>query len=835
MVHMKKLILSLVLVLSGSALFAQGVEVVNTYPSNGAVDVETDSVVLEFNTPVFLNTQAGDPYESGLHFYIEPQDQIDYTGLKISEDGTRVVFYADFPDDTDFVAVLSAVTSQSGTKLISPYIFQFTTAATGGEFVVSGELTQETMEKVRAKMDHHGYNGLAVMLAGTPFDLMDDCMDEECEEEDEGPDALYAATVDTSSGSYEISMVREGTYYPVGLNLFQINESDSGEFGGAFFPDIYIYDTNDDFSVDSIDVNSTTAPDDTLRNINLKRVEFNPITFSHALELAQPVIDELANDPVIVGGGTSYTSILDFFLFDDSSDVAELLIPEQILSRVEGRSRAKSKMDDHQPDNPFDFLSNPTGVNLEWQIYGFDEVKDSIFAIGVSPFGAEFFGYLGSEEAELPDTVSFTDIKPLPETFIDSDSAAHIIEEEAGIDFRAEFGMMDPESPVLAYWAMDLEIIHEFWQYPLDPSPSAPVMWIARYYGVKFDFMTGSYVEAELIVWVDAETGDVLHTESERFDDSASHITFMEAVELAEDVLAGFDNDPVVMGGNTNYNNHMPVFKESSRGKSGNILNAHQKSMDDHMMEIDIDGHAFSWEIYAYDSVIDSAISLNVTMDDVEFNGIFGEDDIEGDIEFSNMKTLPENYIDSDSAAILFEMNGGGQFFAMMEESELEWYWDMDLQLLHEYWEYPPDPTPDAPVAWKASYYAYGIDTNSGSVSEDSLFIYLDAASGDLLYSTLPVSNEVEQDLPDGFELQQNYPNPFNPSTNIPFTLGSSSHVELTIYNLLGQKVATVLDANYGSGSHTVTWDAKAFSSGVYIYQLKVNGLSQTKKLVLLK
>lgn len=832
---MKQLILSLVLVLSGSALFAQGIEVVNTFPSNGAVDVETDSVVLEFNTAVFLNTQAGDPFESGLHFYIEPQDQIDYTGLKISEDGTRVVFYADFPDDTDFVAVLSAAMGENGEHLTSPHIFQFTTSATGGEFVVSGQLSEDVMDKVRAKMDHHGYNGVAVMLAATPFDLMDDCMDEECEEEDDGPEALYAATVDTAMGSYEISMVREGTYYPVGLNLFQISQGDSGEVAGFFFPDIYIYDTNDDFSIDSIEVNSTTAPDDTLRNINLKKVDFSPITFSQALELAQPVIDELENDPVIVGGGTSYTSILDFIFFEDSSDVAELLIPEPMLKRFDRRNKAKSILDDHEPENPFDFLSNPRGVNLDWQVYGFDEIKDSIFAIGVSPFGAEFYGYLSAEEAELPDTVSFSDIKPLPGNFIDSDSAAHIIEEEAGVDFRAEFGMMDPESPVLAYWAMDLEIIHEFWEYPLDPSPTAPVMWIAKYYGVKLDFMTGSYVEGELIVYVDAETGDVLHIINERYDESSSHITFMEAVGIASEVVADFENETVIMGGSTNYNNYLPVFKESSRGKSANILTSYQKTMDDHMMEIDPDGHAFSWEIYAYDSVIDSAISLNVTMDDVELNGIFGEEDIEGDLDFSSMKALPETYIDSDSAAVIFEHSGGGDFFAMMHDSGLEWYWDMDLQILHEYWEYPPDPTPDAPVTWKASYYAYAYDEGSGEYFEDSLFIYLDIESGEVLYSTVPVSNEVEEDLPDGFELQQNYPNPFNPSTNIPFTLGSSSHVELTIYNLLGQKVATVLDANYSSGRHIVNWDAKAFSSGVYIYQLKVNGLSQTKKLVLLK
>ncbi len=836
---MKNLILSIMFSLVGLPLLAQGLQVASTYPQNGAVAVETDSVVLEFTSAVFLDTQAEDPFESGLHFFIEPEDSVEYTGLKISEDGTRVVFYADFPDNTDFTAVLTGAVGVSGLQLASPYIFQFTTADTGGEFVVSGQVDKEVMEKTRAKMDHHGYNGVAVILAGTPYDLMDDdCENEECDEETGGPDIVYAATVDTTTGYYEVSLVREGTYYPVGFNLFQVgNDGNENDF---FFPDIYLYDTNDDFEIDSIDVNSTTAPDDTLRNIDLFKLDFKPILFSEALEIAQPVIDGLANDPVIIGGGSSFTGLVDFFddstSFEDGGGMSGLMVPRPISHIYAQRSRSKGAIEAENPENPFDFLINPKGVNIEWQIYGYDAVKDSAFAIGVTPFGAEFYEYIGPEEAELPDTVSFSDIKALPENYIDSDSAAHVIEEAVGADFRAEFSTSGGlGSGTFAIWYMDLEIIHEFWEYPPDPTTSAPVMWIANYEGMKYDFMTGTYIEAYLKVFVDAETGELLHNISERYEDSPSHITFSEALEIAEDELAGFDHDPVIMGGSTNYNNHLPVFKESSRGKFKNILAAHQKSMDDPMMTIDPDGYAYSWEIYAYDSVIDSAISLNVSLDEVYVNGYFGEEDIEGDLDFSSMQVLPETYIDSDSAAVIFEQSGGGDFFAMMNESGLEWYWDMDIQILHEYWDYPPDPTPGAPVTWKASYYAYAFDENSGAYYNDSLFIYLDVESGEVLYSTVPVSNEVEDEIPDGFELQQNYPNPFNPTTNIPFTLSASSHVYLSVYNLLGQKVATILDTNYGAGKHTVSWDAKAFSSGVYIYQLKVNGLSQNKKLVLLK
>ena len=86
------------------------------------------------------------------------------------------------------------------------------------------------------------------------------------------------------------------------------------------------------------------------------------------------------------------------------------------------------------------------------------------------------------------------------------------------------------------------------------------------------------------------------------------------------------------------------------------------------------------------------------------------------------------------------------------------------------------------------------------------------------------------------FALSQNYPNPFNPVTIITYELPINSHVELSIYNLLGQKVATLVNERQQSGNHTVNWDATGFPSGVYYYQFRTDlGFVQTRKLVLQK
>lgn len=99
---------------------------------------------------------------------------------------------------------------------------------------------------------------------------------------------------------------------------------------------------------------------------------------------------------------------------------------------------------------------------------------------------------------------------------------------------------------------------------------------------------------------------------------------------------------------------------------------------------------------------------------------------------------------------------------------------------------------------------------------------------------TLSVSNEIEEKI-SGFRLSQNYPNPFNPSTNINFTLPVTSQVEITVYDLLGKKVATLLNERKTAGSHTVKFDASQLSSGIYFYQLKAADFTMNRKMTLIK
>ena len=92
-------------------------------------------------------------------------------------------------------------------------------------------------------------------------------------------------------------------------------------------------------------------------------------------------------------------------------------------------------------------------------------------------------------------------------------------------------------------------------------------------------------------------------------------------------------------------------------------------------------------------------------------------------------------------------------------------------------------------------------------------------------------------EIPTGYVLEQNYPNPFNPTTTINYYLPTNDYVTLQIFNMLGQKVATLFNGNLTQGNHSILFSAENFhlSSGIYFYQLKTPNFTATKKLVLLQ
>jgi hypothetical protein len=108
---------------------------------------------------------------------------------------------------------------------------------------------------------------------------------------------------------------------------------------------------------------------------------------------------------------------------------------------------------------------------------------------------------------------------------------------------------------------------------------------------------------------------------------------------------------------------------------------------------------------------------------------------------------------------------------------------------------------------------------------------------GDLNWDLVPSTGIFSENnsMPAEYQLSQNYPNPFNPSTMIKFLIAKANQVKLEIYNIAGQKIATLVDQKMNAGSHEVEWNASNVASGVYFYKLHYGTNIETKKMVLIR
>ena len=101
--------------------------------------------------------------------------------------------------------------------------------------------------------------------------------------------------------------------------------------------------------------------------------------------------------------------------------------------------------------------------------------------------------------------------------------------------------------------------------------------------------------------------------------------------------------------------------------------------------------------------------------------------------------------------------------------------------------------------------------------------------------NSVSVSNEEEVFNPVRFSLSQNYPNPFNPTTSISYSVSKSSNVKLEVFDLLGQKVATLVNEVKAAGNYDLSFDASNLTSGIYIYRITQGSETLIKRMTLIK
>jgi len=137
---------------------------------------------------------------------------------------------------------------------------------------------------------------------------------------------------------------------------------------------------------------------------------------------------------------------------------------------------------------------------------------------------------------------------------------------------------------------------------------------------------------------------------------------------------------------------------------------------------------------------------------------------------------------------------------------------------------------------------SYTVSASISTYSSTQSSTTYDPSSGSTTVQNFTMSNSSvtavqnsSSNLPTRYQLDNNYPNPFNPSTIIGFTIPMTTHVRLDIYNILGQKVAELVNSTMSAGTYKISFDASKLSSGVYLYRLETNNFTSVKKMILSK
>lgn len=159
-------------------------------------------------------------------------------------------------------------------------------------------------------------------------------------------------------------------------------------------------------------------------------------------------------------------------------------------------------------------------------------------------------------------------------------------------------------------------------------------------------------------------------------------------------------------------------------------------------------------------------------------------------------------------------------------------------------WEHPPIINYDPPISFnndegfelEAIYYNNSQDTTKfGFLSTDEMMILFG-----LFYPNSEFASNIKDPVPQEFSLYQNFPNPFNPSTTISYDLSRTSNVNLSIFDLSGKKIITLLNRKQVAGKKSFTWSGlnsqgEQMGSGVYIYSITADKISKSKKMLLIK
>ena len=809
-------------------------------PADGTTEVNTTaSVTFTFSEALDTGTAFNndddlfDDLFLGLDINPVPGVLLD---TRVSGDGRTVTLDLQLADDTTYQVVLSGARSVTGAFLDRPYEFTFATGATLPNGTISGIVSFDGGDPTGAIVEVFPLTGTLSIN-----------------------DALAAAVVTDPSGAYTADFIPEGDYV-VGA-FKELNED--GIFTDPYEDALRLYDDDGDQVIDLVAVGAGAA----VNGIDLAVRVPEKATVRGRFAVAQTLARTLAADAhlgtararVSFDGEAPSWQYL-FFGPAEQDSIAVVVIGDQFYA---GHAGGDTVPFDFSIPLPDDWVDSDSAMARAEAAGGaeYRQANPDVFIIAAlgnltdercEQFGGRFLANLDPIAPRTPSSIRAEIGRALQPADKTARQQARWLIIYAPLSFGiglpmplalcvdAESGDVKPslttakENEFFAqgaagFWALGswLVAVETASEQGVSATGEAEV-WAFSYYSrsrgqARKFFMRGGFVLSEEDVdpdslpslvfeplsWSDSDlAADSAEARSQGFRDQHPDavVTALMAAGQDEDdperhiwrftYTSAQDNEQLIVDLNADVLAGVFSFARSNKNEANTAAaawaaDAALVAVGSTRGSVETDGRAPAWDYLYYSSSNNQARRFTMA-----FPRVIAEEEVDPDSLLS-LDPLPELWFDA-SVPLLFAQQDSDNFRGKHPDAEVTAFLSRGQR----------DDTPELPI-WRISYTSVQDDT--------TLTLDYDAETGALVQTQV----EEEPGVPGTFVLEQNYPNPFNPTTHIPFGLARSGPVTLTVYNVLGQKVATLVDQILPAGTYTFTWQPKRLPSGVYLYQLK--------------
>ena len=443
----------------------------------------------------------------------------------------------------------------------------------------------------------------------------------------------------------------------------------------------------------------------------------------------------------------------------------------------------------------------PTGKSHFWEAAFLNDADSLVhFALVV---GGEVVEYEAIDIRDFPPQelppIPLSELKSIPDDFINSQSALATALTN-GLDDLLQITRLD------GWFALDYNLGGFFFDYPGLLDSESPVFWDLLFDGHAWDDDGEQSVWVESNFLIDGITGNLLAKLVFTSEDDLESVEFLSAYSRISDEMLDTNEDAALIQAFGQENLALPSMPS---GKSEEWM-AVWFDFDEEFVYMFL---TRGGEIYSRNYFPLSDIPEEDRPPPGHFRPIgiqYGsEHALTTSLDAGLRQQLEQAPPDAESR-INYNLHSGYTMFPdiLDEDSNPFWHLEVSIEVFNEQWE-----------RVYHQFYNYLVD----------------AVTGAFLGAVTETSAEGGLELPDRMELHQNYPNPFNPETRILWELNAEQHVTLTVYDLLGRKVAQLADGVHQAGVHSVTFDASALSSGVYIYRLEAGGTVLNRKMTVVK